>query len=65
MRNFLTMTFSVTRDRSEVTEIGLKSDGLQTGVFFGTGVIVACFHAAGTQEVVRLKLTILQSTGLK
>jgi hypothetical protein len=35
------MSLSTVRERIEVTEIGLRSEGAETGEHFGTGVMLA------------------------
>jgi len=49
-RNCRTTSFSMTRVRTGVTEIGLKSEqSLGEGVF-AIGEMIACFHWSGTKD---------------
>ena len=55
---FLTTIFSATVDRIGVTETGRKSDGQCRWTTFGTGVMTAVNHDAGTAPVRKEQLTI-------
>ena len=47
MKSFTT-SLSTILDKTEVTDMCLKSPGLRIGLCFGVGLIEAIFHAKGT-----------------
>jgi len=45
------MCFSITRDKTEVMDIGRNCDGKSGWGTLGIGVMMACFHCYGTVDV--------------
>ena len=50
-RYCLTISFSAILENSDVTEMGMKSEGFTAGLTFEIGVTFAYFQARGTVEL--------------